>query len=183
MAQHRKKTIGSHNIARYAAAKSRCSGRTDKDVYMVNWKTLPCTFIGTLLLTSAALADINLRTNPGYVFLGAVNLELDLPITERWTLGPALTADSLLEHFMVGVRLNRFRQPRTDNGWYTGLGFRYSPTQLGQGSTFYSLRVLEHYQWQWDNFNVAAGLGPDLRLIDDQWSLWVGADLSLGWRF
>lgn len=150
---------------------------------MVTRTTLLLCCLSPLLWASLAQADINLRTNPGYVVLGALNLELDLPLNERWTLGPALTADSLLEHFMVGVRLNRFRQPRTENGWYTGLGLRYSPTQLGLGPTFYSLRVLEHYQWQWDNFNVAAGLGPDLRRTDDEWTLWLGADLSLGWRF
>lgn len=136
-----------------------------------------------LLFGTPAHADVNVRTNPIYVVIGAVNVEVDFAIDDRWTIGPIVTVDAVLEDYLVGVRINRYRHPRDTNGWYTGLTARYSPTGLGSGEEFVSVRISEHYQWQWDNFNLALGIGPDLRREGEDWALWVGTDLSLGWRF
>ena len=134
-------------------------------------------------LAGSANANVNVRTNPVYVVVGAVNIDIDIGLGERWTLGPTLTIDALLEDAIYGARLNRYRQPRDANGWYTGLDVRYSPTGLGNGEEFISGRVLEHYQWQWDNFNLALGIGPDLRQQGGDWALWPVVNTSLGWRF
>lgn len=141
------------------------------------------TILILLLIAAPARADINVRTNPVYVIIGAVNVEVDVGIGDRWTLGPIVTVDALLEDYLVGTRINRYRHPRDANGWYTGLTARYSPTGLSTGEEFVSVRISEHYQWQWDNFNLALGIGPDLRREGDDWALWAGTDLSLGWRF
>lgn len=148
-------------------------------------------FVGPALLvlllfslnTLAQAADINVRTNPVYVLIGAVNVDVDIGLGSRWTAGPTLTIDAVLENAMVGMRINRYRQSRDANGWYTGLDVRYSPNGLMNGGELYSVRVLEHYQWQWDNFNLALGIGPDLRREDEVWALWPGTNAALGWRF
>lgn len=139
-----------------------------------------------LLVLSSGLAatDLNLRTNPGYMIVGALNLELDIGFGSRWSAGPSVTANAVLDEFIFGARLHRYRQPRRENGWYTGLAVRHSPDGLGFTDTFTSVRVLEHYQWHGEHFNLALGLGPDVRRTDDEdWRLWIGTDLSLGWRF
>ncbi len=137
-----------------------------------------------LLSTTLSATDLNLRTNPGYMIVGAMNLELDVGLGSRWSLGPSVTANAVLDEFIVGARIHRFRQPRRESGWYTGLAVRHSPDGLGFADAFTSVRLLEHYQWHGEHFNLAVGIGPDLRLMgEEDWRLWIGTDLGLGWRF
>lgn len=138
----------------------------------------------SLLPAAQAAADLNVRANPVYFLGGAINTELDIGVGNRWALGPSVTTGVMLDEFIFGAHIHRYRQPRRDSGWYTGLAVRHSPTGLAFTDRFTSIRILERYQWHGDNFNLAVGIGPDLRQDQrEDWQLWVGADLSLGWRF
>lgn len=148
--------------------------------------------IATALMVTPAAA-INVRTQPLYVFVGIADIALEIPVTQRFSLMPNVRAQADLSEVQWGLQANLYRQARYENGWHTGLHAQTGALNSSSVEASYSLALLSNYQWNWDEFNLTLGVGPQLKYEReassesndalDHWTLWPHARFSLGWQF
>lgn len=118
----------------------------------------------------------NLRVSPITPFLGFLNIELDMPIHKRWTVGPSIifkgssSGNTKVSAYALGIRANFYISGKAfRDGWYLGPFAHYVDYEItrkdqaigdmkGQSGIF-SFGSFLGYQWVWDVFNVNLGLG------------------------
>ncbi len=123
-----------------------------------------------------AAAEVNLRASPLAPLIGGVMLEADFKISDKWSLGPALTYISAdrdgfeTKAYSIGARGNYFFEGTFKQGWYLSPGVSYvAATVKDDDSTFgdiegkssgLAINIFGGYLWMWENFNIMLGAGP-----------------------
>lgn len=146
-------------------------------------------------LLAAAEDRFNIRTNPLMVFGNVVNLELDVRLGPRYSLGPVLRVNGSEPAYDVGLRLNRYEQGAFRTGWLWSVAATggqvvgdYLYSDLGvsderERGWLATLGVNQAYLWRWSTFNTTLGLGARLEYQDMEEQLRLRSDLqfSIGW--
>lgn len=140
------------------------------------------------LLSSTALAEANLRFNPLSLLIRSYNLNLDLPVSDKWTIGPMGgvrndsngDSDFDVKSYTVGVRANYYTKTNVfQEGWYLGPSIRYtrvtvekdfggSVGEISGNANGIIASTLLGYQFFGQNkkFNVNIGLGPAFYMLN-----------------
>ena len=176
--------------------------------------TFVFTFISFIIIHSPlTCADVNLRVDPLQLFYNNLNLDLDLPINDKWTLGPTLDYQNRSEddwdinEYHIGMRGNYwFNKNIFSQGWYLGPSISYINIEAENDndgfdssgkSSGLEITVMSGYQGMWESFNINLGLGPffhavkEIEVKNDQGekheygghSIGLVAELTLGWKF
>lgn len=149
--------------------------------------------IHQMLLVCAALffssnshaynSNANIRVSPAALLLGAVNLELDISVDRRWSVGPMFTywnfepnSDFKALSKAYGLRLdwhqNRFNREGTLYGvyykrWEVAAEYLNDNDDLIKNDVAMNMfGVVGGYRWMWDSFNVTAEAGYRLIHLD-----------------
>lgn len=138
----------------------------------------------TMILALIALMNVNavnasdnmfnIKTAPVSGLIGIANVELDIAVSEHFTVGPSYTGFNF-EHSDVdydadafGVRANYYFDKALAGGWLFGLTATYGDFEISKessGLTFTATTAtrvytaLFGYQAMWDHFNLTFGLG------------------------
>lgn len=138
----------------------------------------------TMILALVALMTVNtvnasdnmfnIKTAPVSAMFGIWNVELDIAVSEHFTLGPSYTGFNF-EHSDVdydadafGVRANYYFDRALAGGWLFALSATYGDfeiTEVSAGITFTetiatrAYTALLSYQAMWNHFNMTFGLG------------------------
>lgn len=150
-------------------------------------------FIGSLLCCAPAsyAQSFNVRTQPAYVFVGILDIAVDIALTEHLSLAPTLKTTADFSAQQWGIEVIQHRPRFSETGWRTHGHVQYGAI-MGSFHTQWKLTVLSSHQWRWDTFNLALGIGPEFTyeredyatdVINDNWRLWPTARLSVGWFF
>lgn len=153
----------------------------------------PLLFVSLMLGCTATLhaQAVNVRTQPAYVFVGILDLAIDLAITEQLSLAPTLKTTADFSAQQWGIEVIQHRPGFNNTGWRTHGHVQYGAI-MGSFQTQWKLTVLSSHQWHWDTFNLALGIGPEFTyeredyatdVIQDNWRLWPTARLNVGWMF
>lgn len=151
-------------------------------------------------------ADVNVRVDPLSALIGLFSVDVDIPISQAWTLGPTARfmdrtdGDFDVSAYGFGVRANYwFEDAVFTQGWYFGPSVQYvsvsvedneSTTNLKGDATGVALIGIFGYQWMWESFNINLGIGPAYYSISkitakdnqgnsDEYKGYNGAGLSL----
>lgn len=133
---------------------------------------------------SPAMAEVNLRVDPLGALIGAANVQLDIGVSNSWTLGPTLQYlnrsidDYDATAYGVGVRANYyFSRPVFTQGWYLGPSVSYVNAKVTEDDSLFgelegtgsglAFTLIGGYQWMWESFNINLGAGPVVTTIGD----------------
>lgn len=134
----------------------------------------------------------NLKTAPISALIGITNLELDIAVSEQFTLGPSYTefdfehADVNYDANAFGIRANYYFDKALEGGWLLGLSASYGDFEISQKnngltySTTTSTRaytLLFSYQAMWTHFNTTFGLGASYFSLPSTVTAVEGVDL------
>ncbi|HEY9051404.1 MAG TPA: DUF3575 domain-containing protein [Gammaproteobacteria bacterium] len=116
----------------------------------------------------------NLKTAPVSDLIGIVNVELDIAVSEHFTLGPSYLGFNY-EHSEVdydsdafGIRANYYFNKALSGGWLLSLSATYGDFEISKTdnninySTNTATRIytaLAGYQAMWNHFNLTFGIG------------------------
>ena len=147
--------------------------------------------MGILFLVSVATSGLhaddvlNIRTDPMMIFGAHINLEVDVRLSNYWSLGPYVQASTIEPLYQVGLRATHFESQTFNQGWQTGIeaGVKqvtdYTLNYNSAEDSFCEWQVdqevcglkadhaitlaLDHgYMWRWGTFNVDVGVGAVL---------------------
>jgi hypothetical protein len=170
-------------------------------VLLVSWALAASTFAEDFL---------NIRTDPVMVLGNTfVNLEIDIRVSENWSVGAIAQADTDQPTFNAGLRAIYYEEGVFQTGWMTGLevnvgkvvsddlyydsaegAFCYWDSALEaevcDGSPLNELGVsVDHgYFWRWGTFNAGMGAGMKVISNETQWSdvgIIPALHFSIGW--
>lgn len=151
----------------------------------------------TLVVTLAcsintAQAEFNIKTSPLSAAIGISNVELDIKVSEHFTVGPSYSGFNY-EHSDVnfgsnayGVRANYYFGKALKGGWLVGMSATYGDFTISQTdsgseySTKTSTRVytaLFEYQAMWNHFNMTFGIGASYFSLPGTVTGYSGVDL------
>ena len=157
----------------------------------------------TMILALVALMTVNtvnasdnmfnIKTAPVSALIGISNLELDIAVSEHFTLGPSYTGFNF-EHSDVdydadafGVRANYYFDRALAGGWLFGLSASYGDFVITKennlGITFTATAatraytVLFSYQAMWNHFNMTFGLGASYFSLPSTMTAVEGVDI------
>lgn len=133
-------------------------------------------FLATAMIAGAhqahAQASANVRINPFVWLIGFFNADIDIGLSESFTLGPSLgylsasSGDVSLGAYTIGARANLFVSgTRFSDGFYLGpyVSMAVASVELGDDKTdLRSTTVGSYfgYGWYWPSgFNMHLGLG------------------------
>lgn len=144
------------------------------------------------LVTSALLSaqqafssdtEMNIRFAPASLLFGWLNVDLDLRVSEQWTIGPTIglwriqIEDSYfvgdkydLKRNAVGVRANWSQSGTFQTGFYASPIVQFAQVEIaGTGKSTgndisasasgLTITGIAGYQWFWESFNIALGGG------------------------
>jgi hypothetical protein len=132
------------------------------------------------MLSASAFSRVNVRTYPFSFF----NLQIDIPVSRNWTVGPHIVStsdnddDFEVKTLGAGVRANYwFNEDVYTQGWYLGPSLSYVNVSVedshpsfgklkGEASAL-SMSVVAGYHWVWESFNIMLGAGPAYYSIGD----------------
>lgn len=148
-----------------------------------------------LITTSAAHAQdymFNIKTAPISDLIGIVNVEMDIAVSEHFTVGPSYLGFNY-EHSDVdydansfGVRGNYYFNRALSGGWLVSLSALYGDFDISEQSagitysTTTSTRIysaLFGYQAMWNHFNLTFGLGASYFSMPSTVTAVEGSDL------
>ena len=128
----------------------------------------------TVQTVSAKENMFNIKTAPISDLIGIVNVEMDIAVSEHYTLGPSYLGFNY-EHSDVdydadsfGVRGNYYFDRALAGGWLLSLSALYGDFEISEESggitysTTTSTRIysaLVGYQAMWNHFNLTFGVG------------------------
>lgn len=133
--------------------------------------------LGIAMITSAQAEDLgrfNVKTAPVSALIGITNVELDIAMSEHFTLGPMYAgfnfdhSDVNYDANALGVRVNYYFDKALAGGWLFSLSAFYGDFEISQEdqginySTTTATRAytaLFSYQAMWKHFNLTFGLG------------------------
>jgi hypothetical protein len=146
----------------------------------------------SLFLVSAPWAhadgsdQYNFRFSPVTLLIGLVGVDLDIKVSDQWTVGPELaywhfslsetgdfTQSVDITAFAVGARANWFLNGTYTDGLYIGPSLKYVSVKATTANDVESLSgtasvlqasVLVGYGWFWPSFNMMLGGGLALPL-------------------
>lgn len=133
-------------------------------------------FISIFIFSPGSYASdlFNIKTAPITDIIGISNIEVDIKVSEHFTLGPSYSgfnyefSDVDLDGNFFGVRANYYFNEALSGGWLIGMSaifgdFTISETNAGiEYSTTTNTRIISalfSYQAMWDHFNLTFGLG------------------------
>lgn len=116
----------------------------------------------------------NLKTAPVSNLIGIVNVELDIAVSEHYTLGPSYLgfnydrSDVNYDSDAFGIRANYYFDKALSGGWLLSLSATYGDFEISKTdnninySTNTATRIytaLAGYQAMWKHFNLTFGIG------------------------
>lgn len=116
----------------------------------------------------------NLKTAPISDLIGIVNVELDIAVSEHYTLGPSYLgfnydhSDVNYDSDAFGIRANYYFDKALSGGWLLSLSATYGDFEISKTdnninySTTTATRIytaLAGYQAMWKHFNLTFGIG------------------------
>ncbi len=126
---------------------------------------------------SGYLAQTNFKFSPLSLLIGVIDLQVDLTVSESWSVGPAFMylnreiGDFDTKAWSLGIRGNYYLNRKVfTQGWYLGpqlsylgvnvrgkdvLGGNIEANSTGAATTLYF-----GYHWFWETFNMSLGAGP-----------------------
>lgn len=143
--------------------------------------------VSTLLLAfspvQASAAEMNIRFAPLSLLIGWLNVDLDVAVSDKWTVGPTLgiwRADVPDTYFVgdkyqlkrnaVGVRANWSQGGSFQTGFYVSPIVQFVRAEISgvskstgnditASASGVTVTGIAGYQWFWDSFNLSLGGG------------------------
>lgn len=146
-------------------------------------RTLIFVFLLLIGLLPVAQAQVNVRVDALGPLIGSYGVEVDIPISSAWTIGPSVRILSRsdgnfdVSGYGAGVRANYWLKGAVfTEGWYVGPLVQFikvevedtsSGSSLEGDATGANITGFFGYQWMWEQFNLNFGAGPSYYTVND----------------
>lgn len=159
---------------------------------MKSLRTISSLILILFSVTSFAGSTLNIKTAPIYDAVGISNIEIDIKVSEKFTVGPSYSgfnyehSNTDLDADFFGIRANYYFDKALSSGWLIGLSASFGDftiSEIDNGITFSTTTSTRIYslllsrQSMWDSFNITYGLGVSYFSLPSTITAVEGVDL------